>query len=95
MVSRNGGWNMTDLKGELLSHLLSESEQNDFFQFLERGNWLIFQDVSIRNFCCMKKACAGRRTCFISCPAFAYPSSWRSSGISSGRREIARFWRSA
>ncbi|WP_400162950.1 CBO0543 family protein [Brevibacillus sp. TJ4] len=45
MVSRNGGWNMTDLKGELLSRLLSESEQNDFFQFLERGNWLIFQDV--------------------------------------------------
>lgn len=45
MVSRNGGWNMTDLKGELLSRLLSASEQNDFFQFLERGNWLIFQDV--------------------------------------------------
>ncbi|MGG3882981.1 DUF2515 domain-containing protein [Brevibacillus panacihumi] len=45
MVSRNGGWNMTDLKGELLSRLLSNTEQNDFFQFLERGNWLIFQDV--------------------------------------------------
>jgi hypothetical protein len=45
MVSRNGGWNMTDLKGELLSRLLSEVEQKDFFTFLERGNWLIFQDV--------------------------------------------------
>ncbi|PWA13002.1 DUF2515 domain-containing protein [Pueribacillus theae] len=45
MVSRNGGWNMTDLKGELISRLLSEKEQNDFFSFLERGNWLIFQDV--------------------------------------------------
>lgn len=45
MVSRNGGWNMTDLKGEFLSKLLSEKEQQEFFQFLERGNWLIFQDV--------------------------------------------------
>ncbi|WP_199622780.1 DUF2515 domain-containing protein [Paenibacillus alkalitolerans] len=45
MVSRNGGWNMTDLKGELISRLLSEEEQKEFFNFLERGNWLIFQDV--------------------------------------------------
>ncbi|MFC7062052.1 DUF2515 domain-containing protein [Halobacillus seohaensis] len=45
MVSRNGGWNMTDLKGDLLSKLLSVEEQNNFFTFLERGNWLIFQDV--------------------------------------------------
>ncbi|WLD91685.1 DUF2515 family protein [Alkalihalobacillus sp. AL-G] len=45
LVSRNGGWNMTDLKGEYLSKLLSEKEQDDFFMFLERGNWLIFQDV--------------------------------------------------
>jgi len=45
MVSRNGGWNMTDLKGELLSRLLTTAEQNDFFQFLERGNWLIFHDI--------------------------------------------------
>ena len=45
LVSRNGGWNMTDLKGELLSSLLSDREKEDFFSFLERGNWLIFQDV--------------------------------------------------
>lgn len=45
MVSRNGGWNMTDLKGELLSGLLSREEKQSFFSFLERGNWLIFQDV--------------------------------------------------
>ncbi|TCP27805.1 uncharacterized protein DUF2515 [Scopulibacillus darangshiensis] len=45
MVSRNGGWNMTDLKGELLTRLLPEKDQNAFFSFLERGNWLIFQDV--------------------------------------------------
>jgi hypothetical protein len=45
MVSRNGGWNMTDLKGELLSGLLSNKEKRSFFSFLERGNWLIFQDA--------------------------------------------------
>lgn len=45
MVSRNGGWNMTDLKGEFLSRLLSSNEQQSFFTFLERGNWLIFQDA--------------------------------------------------
>jgi hypothetical protein len=45
MVSRNGGWNMTDLKGEMLANLLAEKEQQSFFSFLERGNWLIFQDV--------------------------------------------------
>jgi hypothetical protein len=45
MVSRNGGWNMTDLQGELLTRLLSKKERNSFFSFLERGNWLIFQDA--------------------------------------------------
>lgn len=45
MVSRNGGYNMTDLKGEFLTKLLSKEERDSFFSFLERGNWLIFQDV--------------------------------------------------
>ncbi len=45
MVSRNGGWNMTDLKGEFLMRLLSKNERKSFFLFLERGNWLIFQDA--------------------------------------------------
>nr|WP_231734746.1 DUF2515 domain-containing protein [Bacillus sp. FJAT-29937] len=45
MVSRNGGWNMTDLKGSLLKRLLSRKEADSFFSFLERGNWLIFQDA--------------------------------------------------
>ncbi|OCA85786.1 hypothetical protein A8F94_13005 [Bacillus sp. FJAT-27225] len=45
LVSRNGGWNMTDLKGELLSRLLSKKEKQSFFTFLERANWLIFQDA--------------------------------------------------
>ncbi|WP_070119682.1 DUF2515 domain-containing protein [Bacillus marinisedimentorum] len=45
MVSRNGGWNMTDLKCELLIRLLSKKEGEMFFSFIERGNWLIFQDA--------------------------------------------------
>ncbi|MED4224416.1 DUF2515 family protein [Neobacillus cucumis] len=45
MVSRNVGWNMTDLKGELLTKLLPERDQKAFFSFLEHGSWLIFQDV--------------------------------------------------
>lgn len=45
MVSRNGGWNMTDLKGDFLTRLLTKKERNAYFTFLERGNWLIFQDA--------------------------------------------------
>lgn len=36
---------MTDLKGEFLARLMSKKDQQTFFAFLERGNWLIFQDV--------------------------------------------------
>lgn len=45
MVSRNGGWNMTDLNGDYLSMLMHEQTKQDFFSFLERGNWLVFQDA--------------------------------------------------
>ncbi|GAB2558645.1 DUF2515 family protein [Gracilibacillus alcaliphilus] len=45
MVSRNGGWNMTDLKSSLQSQLLTPAQQHYFFSFLERNNWLIFQDA--------------------------------------------------
>jgi hypothetical protein len=45
MVSRNGGYNMTDLKGGFLSRLMSRKEREQFFAFLERSNWLIFQDA--------------------------------------------------
>ncbi len=45
MVSRNGGWNMTDLKGEMLFNLLEGRETRDFFTFLDRSNHYIFQDA--------------------------------------------------
>jgi hypothetical protein len=45
MVSRNGGWNMTDLQGEWLPRLLNERQRKDVFLFLERANRLIFGDA--------------------------------------------------
>ncbi|MFC5652099.1 DUF2515 family protein [Paenibacillus solisilvae] len=45
VVSRNGGWNMTDLKGELLPRLLTEEERSRIFELLERINALIFYDA--------------------------------------------------
>ncbi|MDF2961995.1 MAG: hypothetical protein K0S39_3730 [Paenibacillus sp.] len=45
MVSRNGGWSMTDLRGELLPYLLNEDQQGHVFTLLERANALIFHDA--------------------------------------------------
>lgn len=45
LVSRNGGWNMTDLRGDWLPRLLSAEKIDAFFSFLERCNWLIFHDA--------------------------------------------------
>jgi hypothetical protein len=45
MVSRNAGWNMTDLQGEWISRLLTHKEREQYFLFMERANWLIFQDA--------------------------------------------------
>ncbi|MFS1514054.1 DUF2515 family protein [Chengkuizengella sp. SCS-71B] len=45
MVSRNSGWNMTDLKGEFLPRLLNSEKRLATFLMLERANALIFQDA--------------------------------------------------
>ncbi|WP_139998205.1 DUF2515 domain-containing protein [Paenibacillus paridis] len=45
MVSRNGGWNMTDLQGEWLPWLLGKEQREAVFRFLEQANALIFQDA--------------------------------------------------
>lgn len=45
MVSRNGGYNMTDLKGEWFIRLDETVAPNDIFAFLESSNWLIFGDA--------------------------------------------------
>ena len=45
MVSRNSGWNMTDLKSNLYAHLLPQHDASELFSFLERANALIFHDA--------------------------------------------------
>ncbi|MFC7749872.1 DUF2515 family protein [Paenibacillus thermoaerophilus] len=45
MVSRNGGWNMTDLQGELLPRLLTPEQRRHVFRFLETANSYIFGDA--------------------------------------------------
>ncbi|CAG9621955.1 DUF2515 family protein [Sutcliffiella rhizosphaerae] len=45
MVSRNGGWNMTDLKASHISSLLSYETTAILFRFLEKANYLIFKDA--------------------------------------------------
>jgi hypothetical protein len=45
MVSRNGGWHMTDLKGSMLPELLPEKLIESYFEFLECVNYLIFKDA--------------------------------------------------
>ncbi|QSB47592.1 DUF2515 domain-containing protein [Parageobacillus toebii] len=45
IVSRNGGWNMTDLKGSVIPRLLPAEHIHPLFLFLERANALIFHDA--------------------------------------------------
>src|SRR5690606_824619 len=45
MVSRNGGWSMTDVRGSLLRPILSEQKARALFHMFERSNWLIFHDA--------------------------------------------------
>ncbi|MEY8349591.1 DUF2515 domain-containing protein [Bacillus cereus] len=45
MVSRNSGWNMTDLAGEYYQNILSERIRTQIFLTYESANWLIFSDA--------------------------------------------------
>lgn len=45
LVSRNGGWNMTDLKGQWLPNLMDRHSRELFFTMLEACNSLIFGDA--------------------------------------------------
>jgi len=45
IVSRNAGWNMTDLCLPPYKKLLSERERTQLFMTYERANWLIFSDA--------------------------------------------------
>ncbi|WP_020059565.1 DUF2515 domain-containing protein [Bacillus sp. 123MFChir2] len=45
MVSRNAGWNMTDLEGKYYPKVLSKEIRKQLFHTYERANWLIFLDA--------------------------------------------------
>ncbi|WP_188453895.1 DUF2515 family protein [Virgibacillus oceani] len=45
LVSRNAGWNMTDLSLKPYKKLLHHDVRNRFFMTYERANWLIFSDA--------------------------------------------------
>ena len=55
MVSRNGGWCMTDLRGELLPHLDEQRIGEHLFSFLSVRMPLFFKMLT-RNYCSMPKA---------------------------------------
>jgi hypothetical protein len=85
MVTRNSGWNMTDLKGEWFSRLLSDDEAHHLFLFLERANALIFHDAfpQLRLY---ESSLERGRSCFHLLPAF---------GVSAFMRPVwEQFWRS-
>lgn len=45
MVSRNAGWNMTDLEGAWFPKALDRTTRNTLFMTYEQANWLIFSDA--------------------------------------------------
>ncbi|PLR77275.1 DUF2515 domain-containing protein [Bacillus sp. V3-13] len=45
MVSRNAGWNMCDLEGPMLPHIIPKQLRKRLFLAYERANWLIFHDA--------------------------------------------------
>lgn len=45
MVSRNGGWRMTDLAGDVLTRLMSRDARRRAFEMLEDANAFIFGDA--------------------------------------------------
>lgn len=45
MVSRNGGYSMTDFKGSMIGDLIVDERRKILFHFLERANALIFHDA--------------------------------------------------
>jgi hypothetical protein len=45
LVSRNAGWNMTDLESKWFQQMLTQPYRKLLFQTYERSNWTIFQDA--------------------------------------------------
>lgn len=45
MVSRNGGYNMCDLEGEIFKNIIQSRVRKQLYLTYERANWLIFHDI--------------------------------------------------
>lgn len=45
IVSRNAGWNMTDLESNWYKQIINKNDRRKFFHTYERANWLIFADA--------------------------------------------------
>ncbi|OLS38345.1 hypothetical protein BTR22_05685 [Alkalihalophilus pseudofirmus] len=45
IVSRNAGWNMTDLSSKWFQGILDKNSRATIFAMYERANWIIFQDA--------------------------------------------------
>jgi len=83
MVSRNGGWSMTDLEGELLPRLLDAGMRRRLFDMLEDANSFIFGDAYPQLLLYEESRRAGRAL-FALLPAF---------GVSRFMRPVwERFW---
>ncbi|AWB45884.1 hypothetical protein DCC85_17940 [Paenibacillus sp. CAA11] len=69
LVSRNAGYNMSDLKGGPAHPLLSSPDKSHYYRFIERSNALIFQDAYPQLLLYQKSREAGR-SYFHLLPAF-------------------------
>ncbi|TYS18821.1 DUF2515 domain-containing protein [Rossellomorea vietnamensis] len=69
MVSRNAGYHITDLKGDLLPSILKREEAENFFLFLERANAYIFHDA-YPQLLLYRKSIEKKRPLFHLLPAF-------------------------
>ncbi|WP_409251065.1 DUF2515 family protein [Bacillus sp. SCS-153A] len=69
MVSRNAGYHMTDLKGEILPSFLDEDTAKNFFLFLEKANAFIFHDA-FPQLLLYKKSIEKKKPLFHLLPAF-------------------------
>lgn len=69
MVSRNGGYHMTDLQSGLMHNLQNQTDREHMYRMLERCNALIFQDAYPQLLLYMNSRRLGR-SCFHLLPHF-------------------------
>ncbi|MEC5422498.1 DUF2515 family protein [Virgibacillus sp. C22-A2] len=85
IVSRNAGWNMTDLHLSPFQKILSNIERERLFMTYERANWLIFSDA-YPQLLVYKLSCSIRKPMFHLLKAFDVSNYMI--------QEWYRFWRS-